>query len=71
MAVSVFSTYLPAESGPLVVLAAAALFGFIIFPCVGVWALFGSRLRRFLLVPRWRRAAQSLHASSTTAPAAG
>jgi threonine/homoserine/homoserine lactone efflux protein len=54
MAVGAFSTYVPASSGVLIIGATAALFAAINFPSVGVWALFGSRLRHMLRVRRNR-----------------
>lgn len=48
MAVGAFSTYVPATSGVLIVAFIAALFAIINAPSVGIWALFGSTMRRFL-----------------------
>ncbi len=52
MAVGAFSTYVPASSGLIVVTTAATLFAIINLPSVGVWALFGSKLRHLLNVRR-------------------
>lgn len=51
MAVSTFSTYIPASSGSNVA-TAATLFALITLPSTGIWTLFGSGLRRFLQVRR-------------------
>ena len=48
MAVGAFSTYVPATSGVLIVAFIATLFAIINAPSVGIWALFGSTMRRFL-----------------------
>ncbi|MGA8009106.1 MAG: LysE family translocator [Thiomonas sp.] len=50
MAISAFSTYVPATSGMVAVLGAALLFGAINLPSVTAWAFGGSRLQRVLLV---------------------
>ena len=50
MAVSAFSTYVPASSGFATIACTALLFAVVNLPCVGVWALFGSRLRHVLQV---------------------
>jgi threonine/homoserine/homoserine lactone efflux protein len=55
MAVSAFSTYVPAASGLTIILATALLFAVINAPCVGLWAAFGSRMRALLGSPRFRR----------------
>jgi threonine/homoserine/homoserine lactone efflux protein len=52
MAVSAFSTYVPASSGFVAVASTAFLFALVNLPSVGVWALFGSRLRHVLQVRR-------------------
>lgn len=46
MAMGVFSTYIPASNGLAVIVTAAMIFALINLPCVGVWTLFGSGLRR-------------------------
>jgi threonine/homoserine/homoserine lactone efflux protein len=56
MAVGAFSTYVPASSGLRAIAMTALVFGAINLPSVGIWALFGSRLRNFLQIPRNRRA---------------
>lgn len=52
MAMGAFSTYVPASSGLQAITYTAMLFALINFPSVAVWALFGSRLRHVLQVPR-------------------
>ncbi len=52
MAVSGYSTYVPASSGLAVVAGAALLFALINLPCVSMWALFGASLRNLLRVQR-------------------
>ncbi len=52
MAVSTFSTYVPAASGPSTIVSAAVVFSIIGLPCIIVWALFGSGLRHVLQVRR-------------------
>ena len=52
MAISGYSTYVPASSGLMVVAGAALLFALINLPCVSVWALFGASLRNLLRVRR-------------------
>ena len=52
MAVGAFSTYVPASSGLIVIATVATLFAIINLPSVGVWALFGSKLRHVLKVRR-------------------
>lgn len=48
MAVSAFSIYVPPAPGWLVVTTMSVFFAAINLPCVSCWALFGSRLRRWL-----------------------
>lgn len=48
MAISTFSTYFPQEHHPLMVIAIAMLYVIINFPNVGVWVLFGVKLRHYL-----------------------
>ena len=48
MAVSAFSTYVPATSGTLVLLGTVALFGAINLPSITAWAVGGSHLQRWL-----------------------
>lgn len=55
MAVGAFSSYLPAHSGSALVLGTASLFAVVNLPTISLWALFGSRLRHWLLVPRYRQ----------------
>ncbi len=52
MAISGYSTYVPATSGFAVVAGAAVLFALINLPCVSVWAQFGAVLRTRLRVRR-------------------
>ena len=52
MAISGFSTYVPATSGLMIVAGAAVLFAVINLPCVSVWALCGAGLRNVLRVRR-------------------
>lgn len=52
MAISGYSTYVPASSGFVIVAGAALLFAVINFPCVSLWALFGAGLRNVLRVRR-------------------
>jgi threonine/homoserine/homoserine lactone efflux protein len=52
MAVGAFSTYVPASSNFAVIASTALLFALVNLPSVGVWALFGSRLRHVLQVRR-------------------
>lgn len=52
MALGAFSTYVPATSGVLVVALAAGIFGLINLPSVGMWALFGARVRHLLKIER-------------------
>ena len=52
MAISGFSTYVPATSGLMIVAGAALLFAVINLPCVSVWALCGEGLRNVLRVRR-------------------
>lgn len=52
MAVSTFSTYVPAASGTGTIVSAAVLFSIIGLPCIVVWTLFGSGLRHVLQVRR-------------------
>jgi threonine/homoserine/homoserine lactone efflux protein len=54
MAIGYFSSFAPPHSGFSAVLIMAALFSAINLPCLGVWALFGDRLREHLQVPRVR-----------------
>jgi threonine/homoserine/homoserine lactone efflux protein len=56
MAVSAFSTYVPAGNNLLLIVGTAALFAVINAPCVGLWAAFGSKMRVLLKTPRFRRA---------------
>ena len=55
MAVGAYTAYVPAASGWELVAGAAILFAAINAPCVSLWALFGSRLRRWLMDPGYRR----------------
>lgn len=52
MAVSAFSTYVPAASGMLVLLGVVLLFGVINLPSITAWALGGSHLQRLLQTRR-------------------
>ena len=55
MAVSAFSTYVPAANNPMLIVGTAALFAVINAPCVGLWAAFGAKMRVLLKTPRFRR----------------
>ena len=55
MAVSAFSLYVPPASGWAVDTAASVFFAAVNLPCVSCWALFGSRLRRWLGNPAYAR----------------
>ena len=55
MTVGSFSTYVPASSEFTVIASTALLLAAVCLPSVGVWALFGSRLRHILQVPRHLR----------------
>jgi threonine/homoserine/homoserine lactone efflux protein len=48
MAVSAFSIYVPPASGWLIITTMSVFFAAVNLPCVSCWALFGSRLRRWL-----------------------
>ena len=52
MAVSAFSTYIPATSGALVLLGAIAMFGAINLPSITAWAVGGTQLQRLLQTRR-------------------
>ncbi|MDE2429913.1 MAG: LysE family translocator [Burkholderiales bacterium] len=52
MALGAFSTYIPATGGFWLVALAAGIFAMINFPSVGMWALFGSKVRHLLKVER-------------------
>jgi threonine/homoserine/homoserine lactone efflux protein len=52
MALSAFSTYVPASGGIKAIVLAALLFAAVNLPSVGLWALSGARLRHFLQGPR-------------------
>jgi threonine/homoserine/homoserine lactone efflux protein len=52
MAVGAFSTYVPPSNGWVAIVCVAALFAIINLPSVGIWALFGSKLRHVLRVRR-------------------
>ncbi|MFZ6656609.1 LysE family translocator [Undibacterium sp. TJN19] len=52
MALGAFSTYVPATSGFQVVILAAGLFAVINLPSVGMWALFGAKVRHLLKIER-------------------
>lgn len=56
MAVSSFSTYVPAGNNLSLIVGTAALFAVINAPCVGLWAAFGSKMSVLLKTPRFRRA---------------
>jgi threonine/homoserine/homoserine lactone efflux protein len=55
MAISAFSTYIPAAPSALLVIAMSGLFAAINLPCVAGWALFGARLKRWLREPQYAR----------------
>lgn len=52
MALGAFSTYIPATSGFWIVALAAGVFAVINLPSVGLWALFGAKVRHLLKVER-------------------
>ena len=56
MAAGAFATYIPAAPSEALVVAIAALFATINIPCISGWAVFGTRLRRWLGQPRYARA---------------
>lgn len=56
MAAGAFATYIPAAPSASLVVAIAALFATINIPCISGWAVFGTRLRRWLREPRYARA---------------
>jgi threonine/homoserine/homoserine lactone efflux protein len=56
MAVGVFSSYLAPGHSAAAVVAVAALFALINAPSIGLWALFGARMREHLRNPRVLRA---------------
>jgi threonine/homoserine/homoserine lactone efflux protein len=56
MAAGAFATYIPAAPSAALVVAIAALFATINIPCISGWAVFGTRLRRWLREPRYARA---------------
>jgi threonine/homoserine/homoserine lactone efflux protein len=57
MAITVASLFLPPSLGPVLgALYVGTVMAVVNFPCVSVWALFGSAMRRLLSEPRWRRA---------------
>ena len=56
MAAGAFATYIPAAPSAALVVAIAALFATINVPCISGWAVFGTRLRRWLREPRYARA---------------
>ena len=62
MAVGAFSNYGPAHSSGAVVLGTATLFAVVNLPTISLWALFGSRLRHGLRIPRYRRIFNSVMA---------
>ena len=53
MAISAFTTYVPASSSVFTVILVAVIFAGINLPCVSVWALFGQGLRHVLRVRRY------------------
>ncbi len=55
MAASAFSIYIPPASGWVVDTTLSVFFAAVNLPCVSCWALFGSRLRRWLGHPRHAR----------------
>lgn len=55
MAIGVFSTFLPGQSGLAVVLLVAGIFCAINLPSVSVWAYFGARLRVAFESPQFRK----------------
>ena len=52
MAVSAFSTYVPASGGWITIATVAVVFAVLNLPSVGMWAVFGSGLRHVLRVRR-------------------
>lgn len=55
MAVSCFSSFVPYGSSTLLIMLVTVLFVLICLPCCTIWAFCGDRLRRFLLVPKYRQ----------------
>jgi threonine/homoserine/homoserine lactone efflux protein len=55
MAVGAFSSYVPSHSSIALVLGTASWFAVVNLPTISLWALFGSRLRHALRIPRYRR----------------
>ncbi|MBK9522466.1 MAG: LysE family translocator [Rhodocyclaceae bacterium] len=53
MAIGAFSTYAPTMTSVTIVVLIAVIFVVVNAPSVSVWALFGSRMRRFLQVRRY------------------
>ncbi|MBM3511438.1 MAG: LysE family translocator [Alphaproteobacteria bacterium] len=55
IAVGAIGAYAPKEDYLVNIAVVAAAFGIVNLPCVSVWALFGTVLRRVLTDPRWVR----------------
>lgn len=55
MAITAFSTYVPAATAPAWILAVCLLFPLINLPCISTWVLFGTILKRWLHEPRSAR----------------
>lgn len=55
MAVSCFSSFVPYGSSTFLIMLVTVLFVMICLPCCTIWAFCGDRLRRFLLVPKYRQ----------------
>lgn len=55
MAISAFSSYVPAHASQSLVFAAAGLLALVGLPCLSSWTLFGAALSRWLREPRYAR----------------
>lgn len=51
MALGALAAYLPASSSVIDVALLAVIYGLLCFPCVGIWAGFGTTLNKFLKTP--------------------
>jgi threonine/homoserine/homoserine lactone efflux protein len=54
MAIGCFSSFAAPGSGILLIFMISAVFSLVNLPCLGIWALFGDRLRDILQVPKYR-----------------
>jgi len=55
MAIGAFGAYVPPKPGIVLTLGIAALFAIINAPSVAIWAVIGSKLRRLIEKPTYRR----------------